>query len=428
MTATNPSASAGAAPPPWSLMTPDATRGDANRGDVGRGDASRGAGRGDGTKAGAGARHATMRPPEGPEAVRYDNVFGKDGLSFDDILDTLNPLQHLPVVSTIYRQITGDEISSGARLAGGALYGGPVGVLGAAINAASVESSGQDLGQRAYAALFGEEAPAGTTGTAVASATEAAGANISGPSSTTDGPAAIRGSLRGAEDGANAQLAAVAPAAGGTASPQSSQETVSDAARSGPTNFFLALQTPKTGEVPKRGAEGQSAGLKAASIQADSNSGVIGANGGGVSAGGLPPGAAIQRTAAPGAQSSPTQSNPSQGTPAETARAPETDSGPRVAGGGPTTLSPAAAQALMRMAEASAGTPSGTEPPAGTAGGPSNATAPARASKGVMETAAADPAPDTHAWAGTEGTVAPEQVPQAMMRALEKYEAMKRQG
>ena len=48
-----------------------------------------------------------------------DNEFwGEDGFSFDDIIDLLNPLQHLPVVSTLYRSITGDEISSGAQIAG----------------------------------------------------------------------------------------------------------------------------------------------------------------------------------------------------------------------------------------------------------------------------------------------------------------------
>lgn len=406
MTVTNPSASAGAAPPPWSLMTPDANRGDANRA----------TGSGSGATAGAGARHATMRPPEGPEAVRYDNVFGKEGLSFDDILDTLNPLQHLPVVSTIYRQITGDEISSGARLAGGALYGGPVGVLGAAINAASVESNGQDLGQRAYAALFGEDVPPGT---AVAEAARPNAPDNAGP---TDGTAAGRNT----EEGASAQRAAIAPAAGGATSPQSSQETVSDAAPRGPTNFFLALQTPKTGEIPKRDSDGQSAGLKAAGIQAGSSNGVVGANGGGVSNGGLPPGAAIQRTAAPSTQTMPTQGTPTRGTPAETSSgagaetAQATDGGPRVAGGGPTTLSPTAAQALMRMAEASAAAP---------ASAPANASAdaghPARMTEtGRAETAAAEPSSEV----ATPETVAPEQVPQAMMRALEKYEAMKRQG
>ncbi len=55
-------------------------------------------------------------------------LFGNDGLTFSDILDVVNPLQHIPVVSTLYRRLTGDHIDPAMQLAGGALYGGPIGV------------------------------------------------------------------------------------------------------------------------------------------------------------------------------------------------------------------------------------------------------------------------------------------------------------
>ena len=42
----------------------------------------------------------------------------KEGISFSDVLDIVNPLHHIPVVSTVYRMITGDEIGMGARMAG----------------------------------------------------------------------------------------------------------------------------------------------------------------------------------------------------------------------------------------------------------------------------------------------------------------------
>ena len=38
----------------------------------------------------------------------------KGNISFSDVLDIVNPLQHMPVVSTVYRMITGDHISMGA--------------------------------------------------------------------------------------------------------------------------------------------------------------------------------------------------------------------------------------------------------------------------------------------------------------------------
>lgn len=53
-----------------------------------------------------------------------------DGFGFDDFLDIINPLQHVPIIGTIYRELTGDHIETPARLAGGALFGGLFGFLG----------------------------------------------------------------------------------------------------------------------------------------------------------------------------------------------------------------------------------------------------------------------------------------------------------
>ena len=79
-------------------------------------------------------------------------------LSFGDFLDIINPLQHLPIVSTLYREITGDAISPHARILGGALFGGPVGFLSAAANALYEETAGEDIGQTLVAFFTGEEA------------------------------------------------------------------------------------------------------------------------------------------------------------------------------------------------------------------------------------------------------------------------------
>jgi len=87
-----------------------------------------------------------------------------DGGSFDfhDILDVINPLQHLPVVSTIYRQESGDEIGAVPRILGSMLFGG--GLIGALIGAASAvfnialeQETGKDLGTHIYTAIFGEK-------------------------------------------------------------------------------------------------------------------------------------------------------------------------------------------------------------------------------------------------------------------------------
>lgn len=62
---------------------------------------------------------------------KQGNFFGEDGFNFGDILDIVNPLQHIPIVGSIYRKITGDVIAPAMEVAGGALFGGP---LGAAIS------------------------------------------------------------------------------------------------------------------------------------------------------------------------------------------------------------------------------------------------------------------------------------------------------
>jgi hypothetical protein len=77
--------------------------------------------------------------------------FGKNGFTFFDFLDIVNPLQHIPVVSTLYRSLTGDEIDPGAKIAGGTLFGGPVGAAISIADVAMEESTGQDFGEHAMA-------------------------------------------------------------------------------------------------------------------------------------------------------------------------------------------------------------------------------------------------------------------------------------
>ncbi len=84
------------------------------------------------------------------------SFFGKDGFSFGDVLDIVNPLQHIPIVATVYRALTGDEIAPGPRMAGGALFGGPIGAALATANAVLEESTGKDAGEHVLA-LFEED-------------------------------------------------------------------------------------------------------------------------------------------------------------------------------------------------------------------------------------------------------------------------------
>jgi hypothetical protein len=87
-----------------------------------------------------------------------DAFFGADGFGFDDFIDLINPLQHIPIVSAIYREITGDTISDGARIFGGAIFGGPLGLATAIGDVAIKQVSGKYVGELALA-LFDSDMP-----------------------------------------------------------------------------------------------------------------------------------------------------------------------------------------------------------------------------------------------------------------------------
>jgi len=64
--------------------------------------------------------------------------------SFWDVLDVINPLQHIPILSSIYREVTGDTMSAVANIAGGTLFGGPIGGGVAAASEVAKEVMGGD--------------------------------------------------------------------------------------------------------------------------------------------------------------------------------------------------------------------------------------------------------------------------------------------
>lgn len=92
-------------------------------------------------------------------------AFGADGFTFLDFLDIINPLQHIPLVSTLYRSVTGDTIDPGARVAGSTLYGGPIGAALAVVDVAVEQATGKDVGEN-IVALFESSPPPETLATA----------------------------------------------------------------------------------------------------------------------------------------------------------------------------------------------------------------------------------------------------------------------
>jgi len=82
-----------------------------------------------------------------------------DGLGFDDFLDVINPLQHLPVVGMIYRALSDDQIAPPAQIAGGALFGGLYGFLGA-LGSVIYEGIAGESVEDTVLSLFDDDAPA----------------------------------------------------------------------------------------------------------------------------------------------------------------------------------------------------------------------------------------------------------------------------
>lgn len=378
---------------PWSLMAPT---GGASRAAVGRAEDRDEASRFDAAMRRAETQGARATDPVDPvQAIKMgrpeeqefaasdipngDQFFGEDGLTFGDVLDIVNPLQHIPGVSTVYRAMTGDDMSQGARLAGGTLYGGPVGFAGALANNISEDLTGDDVGG-AIMTAFSDE----SVGPALAST------NATGPTPV--------GLATTSMDDAATVAAALAPAAASPNAAVSPRPIASSAPAQSPGNPFYASQPT---------------GAPFAAIPP---------------AGSSP----IQVVAPVGARAATSQvAQAAQATQATAPANPAT-----VAATGVPELSPQAAEILMRMSQqstppvtsqasmpapamASTITPPPPAPLASPANAPSTApsTASATATVGTTQTAS-----DTTAYIDPVPT---EDLSNAMMQALAKYQDMK---
>lgn len=103
------------------------------------------------------------------------DAWGGDGFGFDDFIDIINPLQHIPVISHIYRAITGDEAAPAAKMLGGALLGGPIGLVASAIDAVVEQESGADIGTHVANAFSPQDAKTQVAQTDAPKETEAVG-------------------------------------------------------------------------------------------------------------------------------------------------------------------------------------------------------------------------------------------------------------
>jgi hypothetical protein len=97
-----------------------------------------------------------------PMPAQPSGAITADDFNFDALIDLINPLQHIPVVGTLYREFTGDKMGVPAALAGGALYGGVFGFFSALGNEFLKAVTGQDIGETILSTLQGDDSDATT--------------------------------------------------------------------------------------------------------------------------------------------------------------------------------------------------------------------------------------------------------------------------
>lgn len=78
---------------------------------------------------------------------------------FGDLIDMVNPLQHLPVVGYLYRELTGDEIKPIGRIIGGGVYGGFAGIATGLIETVVEHETGKSVGENVYAMVAEGQKP-----------------------------------------------------------------------------------------------------------------------------------------------------------------------------------------------------------------------------------------------------------------------------
>ena len=76
---------------------------------------------------------------------------------FHHLWDVINPLQHLPVIGTIYRAITGEHLDPVEKIAGDTLYGGLWGAVSSIADVAFESITGKSFEDTALALFKGDD-------------------------------------------------------------------------------------------------------------------------------------------------------------------------------------------------------------------------------------------------------------------------------
>lgn len=93
----------------------------------------------------------SYRPDEGQARTINQEPFG-----FGDLIDIVNPLHHIPLVGSLYRHVSGDDIRSSSKIFGGAVFGGAIGAASGLVNLIVEEETGRDIAGNMVAMISGD--------------------------------------------------------------------------------------------------------------------------------------------------------------------------------------------------------------------------------------------------------------------------------
>lgn len=152
---------------------------------------------------GRGAQDAVVDSATEADTRRYtkfDHSASEAGtatdFTFSDFLDLINPIEHIPGVSSIFRSLSGDKIHPISRVAGDILYGGVFGLgsavfgaAGAVADCVSEASTGHDATGMVVATLLGEDLPSSQSEQVAKTSISQADASVVNPSSSASAQA-----------------------------------------------------------------------------------------------------------------------------------------------------------------------------------------------------------------------------------------------
>ena len=86
-----------------------------------------------------------------------NRLFDDGSAGLDDLVDVVNPAHHIPILSSVYSNVSGDEQGYISEASGGFLLGGPLGLAVTAANIGLDALTGKDFGEHVWNFVAGDD-------------------------------------------------------------------------------------------------------------------------------------------------------------------------------------------------------------------------------------------------------------------------------